>query len=177
MYVQSDSISSGIVELTTMPLEQLTDVPEQALPEPTPTTVMGLQSRPSVTVRSSRTTPMRPKRPAAAVELAWMTASGVTISLYAGNTHGERACAACSRRGIVTSLQGGWGGGRTYGHSESREGEDAREHCAGSECSTVVVLRTPARHGVLFIAGVFVVSPLTTTTRAGLFAVFCKEFQ
>ena len=58
MYVQSDSISSGIVELTTMPLEQLTVVPEQVFPEPTPITVMGLQTRPRATVRSSKTTPM-----------------------------------------------------------------------------------------------------------------------
>ena len=61
------------------------------------------------------------------------------------------AGAAGGRRGISASLQGGWGGGRKKGHSESSESEDAREHCAVSECSTaVVVLEHSARGGELF---------------------------
>ena len=60
----------GACSLTTMPLEQLTVVPEQVLPEPTPMTVMGLQTKPRATSRSSRTTPMLLRRAAPAAELA-----------------------------------------------------------------------------------------------------------
>ncbi len=42
--------------LTTTPLEQLTGSELHALPEPTPTTLMGLQSRPMGTAKPLRTT-------------------------------------------------------------------------------------------------------------------------
>ena len=53
-----------------MPLEQLTVVPEQVLPDPTPTTVTALQVRPSKTSRSDRSTPMLFRRAVPAAELA-----------------------------------------------------------------------------------------------------------
>ena len=56
--------------LTMTPLEQLTGLEEHAEPEPTPTTLMGLQSRPSATSRSSSTTPMDFKSAVPAAELA-----------------------------------------------------------------------------------------------------------
>ena len=54
-----------------MPLEQLTVVPEQVLPEPTPTTVMGLQVRPRSTSRLERLTPMLFRMAVPAAELAY----------------------------------------------------------------------------------------------------------
>ena len=54
-----------------MPLEQETVVPEHVLPEPIPTTVMGLQVRPSKTSRSERDTPILFKRVVPATESAY----------------------------------------------------------------------------------------------------------
>ena len=59
--------------LTTRPLEQETVVPLHSLPEPTPTTLMGLQVRPRRTFRSERLTPIALSRAAPAAELAYST--------------------------------------------------------------------------------------------------------
>ena len=60
-------------------LEQDTVVPLHSEPEPTPTTLMGLQSRPSPTLRSWRTTPSRPSRAEPAAELAYVRVVSISI--------------------------------------------------------------------------------------------------
>ena len=56
--------------LTTTPLEHDTVVPLHAEPVPTPMTLIGLQVRPSSTLRSLRLMPSRPRRAEPDAELA-----------------------------------------------------------------------------------------------------------
>lgn len=74
---------------TMTPLEQLTVVPLHSEPDPTPTTLMGLQSRPSGTLTSCSTTPSRPRRAAPAAE-------------FACRRRGERHSGVRAGRGIRT---------------------------------------------------------------------------
>lgn len=61
----------SIDRLTMTPLLQETGLEEQASPDPTPTTLIGLQSNPRTTSRSWRTTPMDFRMGAAATDEAY----------------------------------------------------------------------------------------------------------
>ena len=104
----------------------------QALPEPTPTTLMGEQVRPMRPVRSPSTMPRRPARRFPSAEVLCRALSADALPPYPG-TYGDRRVAALHAAGAAGALADLEGRGDRK-KREGKEGGGGELHCEGEGC-------------------------------------------